>query len=1030
MRYEAIQEKSAAAWQTFTDPNRPRILVGAGTCGKAAGADSILAAIRDRFGSLGQEVGLYEVGCLGLCYAEPLVDLSRPGGPRVLYGSVSAGQIADLLDAFFRRGDLRPDLALAVLEGESVEGIPSLGELPMMAGQVRVALRNCGWIDPENIDHYVARGGYAGVAKALNMQPSEVIEAVKASGLRGRGGAGFPTGLKWEFCRKATGAQKYMVCNADEGDPGAFMDRAVLESDPHSVIEGLVIAAYAIGASEGYIYTRAEYPLAIQRLRKAIAQAQEAGLLGPAILGSSFSFNVHIKEGAGAFVCGEETALIASIEGKRGMPNPRPPFPAQRGIFGKPTNINNVETLAQVPVILAQGSAAVARYGTEKSRGTKTFALAGKVRRTGLIEVPLGMTLRQIVFDIGGGIPENKRIKAVQTGGPSGGCIPANLLDTPVDYERLAEAGAIMGSGGMVVMDEDTCMVDTARFFLEFTQNESCGKCAPCRLGTRQMLAILDRISSGAGRTDDIDILLELAESVKRGSLCGLGQTVPNPVLTTIRYFRDEYESHILDRKCPAAVCRGLVSAPCKHTCPAGVDVPRYVRCIAEERYADALDVIREKLPLPAICGYVCFHPCETKCRRRQLDDPIAVRALKRFAAEHGVKRRRKRSPRRPPTGKRVAVVGSGPAGLTAAYYLGKRGHKVTIFERDAEPGGTLRTGIPAFRLPRAVIDEEIREIRKSAGVRIRTHANVSSVRKLLKRGYDAVLLAYGAQQGLKTGIEGEDLPQVFDALGFLRQINADKPVEVGKRVVVVGGGSSAMDAARAACRAGAESVRVLYRRTREDMPAAEEEVEEAMEEDVQLAFLVAPVRITHKNGHLSIECVRMRQGAMDRSGRRSPVPIEGSAFHIEADSVIMAVGQTPESLPEPDCAADRRGRIEVERQTLATSCPGVFAAGDVVTGPATVIEAVGAGRRAATAIDRYLGGDGDIDETLAPPEEGLGEGVMEEQEERRREVVPKRSAAERKKDKELVELGYPPERAVAEAKRCLRCDLETEENA
>ncbi|MCG2658959.1 MAG: hydrogenase, partial [Kiritimatiellae bacterium] len=399
-------------------------------------------------------------------------------------------------------------------------------------------------------------------------------------------------------------------------------------------IEGMTIAAYAIGASEGYVYVRAEYPLAIERLENAIVQAKAYDLLGDNVLDSGHRFHIKLKEGAGAFVCGEETALLASIEGKRGMPRPRPPFPAQEGLHGKPTNINNVETLANVPAIMEHGSAWFSRHGTAKSRGTKTFALAGKIVRTGLIEVPLGISLGEIVFEIGGGIPGNKKIKAVQTGGPSGGCIPARLLDMPVDYEKLAEAGSIMGSGGMVVMDEDICMVDIARYFVEFTHGESCGKCVPCRLGTSQMLSILNRITGGQGKPEDIDLLGELGSAIKEGALCGLGQTAPNPVLTTIRYFRDEYEAHIKRGKCPAVVCRGLVKAPCSHTCPAGIDVPRYVRYIAAGRYADALDVIREKIPFPSACGYVCFHPCETKCRRGQLDDPVAVRALKRFVAE------------------------------------------------------------------------------------------------------------------------------------------------------------------------------------------------------------------------------------------------------------------------------------------------------------------------------------------------------------------------------------------------------------
>lgn len=431
----------------------------------------------------------------------------------------------------------------------------------MLKSQVRIALKNCGRINPEDIDDYIKNGGYEALKKVLtSMTPEEVIEEIKISGLRGRGGAGFPTWFKWDAARKASGDIKYVVCNADEGDPGAFMDRSILEGDPHAVLEGMTIAAYAIGAKEGYIYVRAEYPLAIKRLEIAIEQARNRNLLGNNILNTNFSFDIKLKKGAGAFVCGEETALIASIEGERGMPRLKPPFPAQSGLWGRPTNINNVETYANVPWIITNGGKAFASLGTEKSKGTKVFALAGKIKRGGLVEVPMGMSLREVIYNIGGGIKDDKAFKAVQMGGPSGGCIPADLIDTPVDYESITKTGAIMGSGGMIVMDETTCMVDIARFFLEFTCKESCGKCTYCRVGTRRMLEILDRICNGEGRDGDLELLEELAVSVKDGSLCGLGQTAPNPVLTTLRYFKDEYIAHIRDKKCPAKQCKALIT--------------------------------------------------------------------------------------------------------------------------------------------------------------------------------------------------------------------------------------------------------------------------------------------------------------------------------------------------------------------------------------------------------------------------------------------------------------------------------------
>jgi NADH:ubiquinone oxidoreductase subunit F (NADH-binding)/NAD-dependent dihydropyrimidine dehydrogenase PreA subunit len=452
------------------------------------------------------------------------------------------------------------DLAIGTFGDQPLDGIPPLSTHAMLGVEPRIILRNCGLIDPTNFNHYLARGGYEGFEKALSRTPQQVVEEVKKAGLRGRGGAGFPTGFKWQICRDQPGDIKYLICNADEGDPGAFMNRALIEGDPHTLLEGLLIGGYALSATEAYIYIRAEYPLAVERLKFGIQQMREMGLLGKNILGSGFDFNIKLREGAGAFVCGEETALIASVEGKRGMPRPKPPFPAVSGLWGKPTVINNVETLATLPAIMRMGSDEYATYGAERSKGTKTFALAGKIKNTGLIEVPLGTTLRQIVFDIGGGILDDKPIKAVQTGGPSGGCIPAERLDTAVDYESLTAAGTIMGSGGIIVMDEGTCMVDVAHYFLSFTQKESCGKCPPCRTGTKQMLDILERIKNGEGELEDLERLETLAQTVKAGSLCGLGQTAPNPVLTTLRYFRDEYLAHIVEHRCPATVCPALIT--------------------------------------------------------------------------------------------------------------------------------------------------------------------------------------------------------------------------------------------------------------------------------------------------------------------------------------------------------------------------------------------------------------------------------------------------------------------------------------
>jgi NADH-quinone oxidoreductase subunit F len=560
MTFEKIQEQAVSEWKALQSSKKPLLLVGAGTCGAAAGAMSVLQALKDEMVRQNVEAIIISVGCMGLCFAEPMIGIIKPGRPQIIYGDLTPEKAVQIVNDYLVNDNPRSDLAMGYVGEGTVDSIPYLYDLSVLKPQIRLVLHNCGFIDPDNINHYIANGGYSGLVRALTMTPEAIIEEVKKAGLRGRGGAGFPTGQKWDFCRKAPGKDKYIICNADEGDPGAFMNRSLLEGDPHSVLEGMAIGAYTIGANHGYIYCRAEYPLALERLRLAIRQMEEYGLIGNNILGSGFDFHIKIKEGAGAFVCGEETALMASIEGKRGMPRSRPPFPAISGLWGKPTNINNVETWANTARILQKGSDWYAGYGAEKSRGTKTFALVGKVERTGLIEVPLGITLRQIIYDIGGGILKGKGFKAVQTGGPSGGCLPASMLDSPVDYESLAAAGSIIGSGGMIVADENTCMVDLTRYFLTFTQAESCGKCPPCRVGTRQMLGILTRITQGEGRPGDIEQLERIAMTVKQGSLCGLGQTAPNPVLTTLRYFRNEYEAHINEKRCPSLSCKSLIS--------------------------------------------------------------------------------------------------------------------------------------------------------------------------------------------------------------------------------------------------------------------------------------------------------------------------------------------------------------------------------------------------------------------------------------------------------------------------------------
>lgn len=542
--------------------SKATIFIGMGTCGIAAGASNVAKAIHSELETRQIEAEVVNVGCIGMCVREPLVDIQLPGRSRVTYANVKPEMVPRIIQEHLVDEQFIKKWAFAQLTngtGTIEEGLTTYAEHPFYRNQIRVALRNCGMINPENIDEYIAVDGYKGLMKVLfDMEPEDVVEEMKDSGLRGRGGAGFLTGVKWEFCMRARGYPKYVICNADEGDPGAFMDRSILEGDPHSVIEGMLIAAYAIGSPEGYIYCRAEYPLAITRLKKAIAQAKEYGLLGENILDSEFSFDLKIKEGAGAFVCGEETALIASIEGKRGEPRPRPPYPAVSGLWGKPSNVNNVKSYAITPQIIVKGSDWFSSIGTPTSTGTAVFALTGNINNTGLIEVPMGTTLREIIYDVGGGIPKKKKFKAVQTGGPLGGCLPDEALDTPVDFDSLTKAGATMGSGGMIVVDQDTCMVEFARYFLTFASAESCGKCVPCRVGGQRLLEVLTRITQGEGTAKDLDEMKYISDNMKEGSLCALGQLTPGPVMASLRFFHKEYEAHVYEKFCPAGVCVGM----------------------------------------------------------------------------------------------------------------------------------------------------------------------------------------------------------------------------------------------------------------------------------------------------------------------------------------------------------------------------------------------------------------------------------------------------------------------------------------
>ena len=897
--------------------------------------------------------------------------------------------------------------------------------------QHKVVLRNCGLIDPLDIDSYLARRGYRGLVRALaELSPGKIIEEMKESGLKGRGGAGFPTWLKWRITAESPGTEKYVLCNADEGDPGAFMDRSVLEGDPHSIIEGMAIAAYTVGASQGYVYVRAEYPLAVSRLHQAIDQARSAGLLGEHILGSDFSFDLDIRMGSGAFVCGEETALIPSIEGKRGEPRPRPPFPAQHGLWDCPTLLNNVETYANVGAIIDMGANWYNRVGTDSSKGTKVFALAGAVRTTGLVEIPIGTPLGDLIFSIGGGMKQGRAFKAAQIGGPSGGCVPKEHLAVPLDYEPLKELGAIMGSGGLIVLDDNSCMVDVARYFLEFVQEESCGKCVPCRVGTKRMLEILERICAGEGVEQDIDRLVELGTWIKQTSLCGLGQTAPNPVLSTIRHFRSEYEEHIRDKHCEAGVCPGLVRAPCQSACPAHVDIPGFVSLVGEGRYAEALLLHRERNPLAAICSRVCFHTCEDKCRRISLDDAVTIRSIKRYLVDQEVTIQIPEVRANDTNAKRkISIIGAGPAGLSCAYFLARMGYKPKILEASLRPGGMLVQTIPAYRLPRETMAREIRMIERM-GVEIITEKRMGvdfTLQGLLEEGQDAVFIGVGAPDSLSMGLPGEDAEGVVQAVPFLQRYNIRGSVEVGRNVVVIGGGNAAIDAARTALRLGAESVRILYRRSQEEMPAYEEEVAEAIQEGVTINCLTQPVQIVKdKKGHVkAVSCLRMGLGTFDASGRRRPMAQSQDPLTVVADQVIMAIGQRLDlkglTGEVPLMLNDRRF-VSVDPVTGATSVERVYAGGDCTDGPSSVVEAIAAGERAAVGIDQYLSGanhafwrDERVTRTMFDPDAEISD--------EKRAPVRQIPVERRKHNFEEVELPWTEAVAMAQAHRCLRCD-------
>jgi NADH-quinone oxidoreductase subunit F len=1031
-RLEWFRNKIASA----KDEGRTEVHVCMTGC-RAYGAGMVLEALRGEVSrrGLADRVEIRATGCHGFCAKAPVIAIEPMG---IQYQEVEAEDAPEIVDQTVVRQNLIERLAYR--EPGTLQPIYYRSQIPFYQKQERRVLAHCGRIDATRIEHYIAAGGYQALGRALaKLSPEAVIAKVKAAKLRGRGGAGFPTGLKWEFARREPTRPKYIICNADEGDPGAFMDRAILEGDPHAVLEGMMIGAYAMGCEYGYIYVREEYPIAVEHLTVAIGQAEELGLLGENILGTGFDFHLSLKMGAGAFVCGEETALMASIEGKRGMPRPRPPFPAQAGLGRKPTNINNVETLANIPLIIKNGVEWYTQVGTTASKGTKIFSLAGKVNNTGLVEVPIGVTIKDVVFDIGGGIPKGRAFKAVQMGGPAGGCVPPQFLSLPIDYDTLQRVGAIMGSGGMVVLDENNCMVEIARFFLSFTQSESCGKCAPCRLGTTQLLEILNRVTRGQGRLEDIQAIQELGETMTEASLCGLGQACAKPALSTLKYFGDEYKAHIEEHRCAGAVCDAMVISACQHACPAGIDVPNYVAAVARGDYAEAVEVIRERNPFPAVCGRICIHPCEFKCRRGELDEPVAIRALKRFAADWYFEHiGPEREPFEVTHPEPVAVVGAGPSGLTCAYFLAKMGYRTTVFEAQSVAGGMLGIAVPEFRLPRKVIEEEIRYIENS-GVEIRYNAPIDAnhtVNDLLAEGYRAVFIAAGAQASKRIGIPGEEpgMRGLYYGLEFLSSVRLGEKVRLEGSAVVIGGGNVAVDVARTALRTGATDAQLFCLEPRDEMPAWEKEVLEAIDEGIVINSSWSPSRIvTGKDGVAGVEFTRC-VCVFDDEGCFNPTCDPEETQFVETENVIVSIGQAADLsfLPE-DSQLERAlwGALAVDENSLATNVPGVFAGGDFTTGPTFVIRAIASGRRAALAIAKYLSGESgrvDIHDEKSPHHQATGLALEEEStEDKPRVEIALEDAHERVSDFREVEHGFSAEDARREAVRCLRCDLEKE---
>jgi NADH-quinone oxidoreductase subunit F len=999
---------------------------------RAFGSLNLITALRSEVHKrgLGALVEVRPTGCQWLCARPPVVSIDPMG---IVYFGVTVDDVDDLIGQTLVRG--KP-LERLCYRDPTTDALCSEREQIPFFNQEDVVLTNCGIIDPTDINQYVQRNGYNALETVLSsMTPETVIDFVKRSGLRGRGSAGFPTGLKWEQTREERRVPKYVICNTDQGDPAGFLDRAILEGDPHSVLEGMIIAGYAVGATRGYICCRAEYPIALEHLSMAVGQARQLGLIGENILGLPFTFDIEIIAGAGSFVCSQDTAMIASLEGRRAVPRPSPPYPSETGLGGQPTTINNVETLANIRHIILMGHERFAQTGTRRSKGTKVFSLSGQVVNSGLVEVTFGTTLRKMIYEIGGGIARGRRLKAVQMGGALGGCVAERHLDIPVGYGALDSVGATMGSGGMVVLDERTCMVELARTFMAFAAEESCGKCAPCRQGTRQMLEILTRLCRGEGREGDVDLLERIGKVVSSSALCGLGQNAPRTVLSTISHFREEYDEHVRDRRCRSGVCDRLIVSACRHTCPAGVDVPRFLAHISAGRYAEAGEVVRESHPFPAVCGRICRHPCETHCRRGDLEDPLALRLLMRFASDRCMENEPAGAGPFAVTRKeRVAVVGGGPAGLTCAYHLARLGYAATVFEAKAEAGGMLTAVVPAFRLPPEILAREIEAVVR-AGVELRTGSPISSdhtLEHLRRDGFAAVFIAAGARGSQRLGVPGEDTRDgLLYGLDFLRDARRGPAPALGDRIVVIGGGDTSVDAARTArrLRPGA-SISIVCLESGGEMPALGSSVEQALAEDIRLLPGLGVRRIVEAGGRVQGVATQILDRIFDTGGRYDPAYLSGTEEIMSCDTVIVAARETPDESFMPAQSRLQRERWEalvVDRKRLTTNVPWIFAGGGFVTGAASVVDAIAAGARAARSIDGFLRGraaSGPVGLEDKRPAGAASDPV---------EPSDAPRAKARLRETRLEDLGFDEvelclseEEARLEASRCLRCDIQS----